>query len=338
MSASATKKRSGSLSTLILLCIAAATLFGIVQRLRTLRQGAAPPAREPESGVAAAAPGSSPPNPALPPPPPVEELNLDDGAPRLAEDTGRKPLPASAPERTERTARKIPPSGLERGSTCTLRLRSGKKIKGILETVAQDRVVVRDKYGVMAYSVREIEPADLATYFPGRFDPPPDTPPAKPTATPTADRTAGTTEPTAVAPSPPATARPGPAATRPDGSFRYDTTPRKTPENLLPLLKAFGQWLEMQHRRVGGKIADKIHAKQQGDRVVLYLRMNPLFSQQDRNVRFGTAEGIVKFWAERCLGAKKIRDLSQAHVVLVDPEGRIVGGSKPENGAAVWVR
>jgi hypothetical protein len=112
--------------------------------------------------------------------------------------------------------------------------------------------------------------------------------------------------------------------------------PAPTPEGIRPALAAFGEWLKVQHRRVGGRIATRIYAKDSKGNAVLYLVMDPSFLAQDYDVRHRTAVGIQQFWAFRCQGMG-VSDLSAAHLVMVNVQGRIVGGSRPEDPADIWV-
>jgi hypothetical protein len=120
------------------------------------------------------------------------------------------------------------------------------------------------------------------------------------------------------------------------GKPAYDVRPAPTPEGIRPALAAFGEWLKVQHRRVGGRIATRIYAKDSKGNAVLYLVMDPSFLAQDYDVRHRTAVGIQQFWAFRCQGMG-VSDLSAAHLVMVNVQGRIVGGSRPEDPADIWV-
>ncbi|MCF7854007.1 MAG: hypothetical protein K9N51_04350 [Candidatus Pacebacteria bacterium] len=119
--------------------------------------------------------------------------------------------------------------------------------------------------------------------------------------------------------------------------IRFQPEPRTSSTELKPVVRAFGGWLNYQHRRMGGKIADSAYAKEQGRNAVLYLVMDPLFLAQDYDVRFQTAEAIWQFWAFRCQAENVISTTDQAFVVMLQKDGRIVGGSKPETGEDVWV-
>jgi hypothetical protein len=125
-------------------------------------------------------------------------------------------------------------------------------------------------------------------------------------------------------------------AYNPATPVKYDPTPAPTPERLTGVVKEFGGWMTYQHRRVGGKIADKVYAKQQGLASVMYLVVNPLFLKQSYDLRFQLAEGLQKFWAFRCEGAG-ICGVPDAHLVLLDPNGRMIGGSTPDDSSDVWV-
>ena len=117
---------------------------------------------------------------------------------------------------------------------------------------------------------------------------------------------------------------------------KYDVRRAPTPAGIKPVLRAFAEWLKTQHRRVGGRIGIRLYAKEQSGNVVLYLVMDPTFLAQDYDLRHRMAVGIQQFWAFRCQGMG-VADLNSAHLVLVSPEGRVVGGSRPDDPADVWV-
>ena len=120
------------------------------------------------------------------------------------------------------------------------------------------------------------------------------------------------------------------------GKPTYDVRRAPTPEEIKPALRAFAEWLKTQHRRVGGRIGTRLYAKKQSGNVVLYLVMDPTFLAQEYDLRHRMAVGIQQFWAFRCQGMG-VADLSSAHLVMVSPKGRVVGGSRPDDPADVWV-
>ncbi|MFW5893538.1 MAG: hypothetical protein ACOCUY_00185 [Verrucomicrobiota bacterium] len=118
----------------------------------------------------------------------------------------------------------------------------------------------------------------------------------------------------------------------------YAPAPESTPEEMRPAVQAFSEWLEMQHRRVGGKIADRVSADRQGGRAVLYLTVDPDFLEQERGLRMQIAEGVWRYWAERATAACLARRLGAAHVVFLDSDSEIIGGSKPSSASTVWMQ
>jgi hypothetical protein len=130
---------------------------------------------------------------------------------------------------------------------------------------------------------------------------------------------------------------PAPARVTAAAAIRYDPAPAKTPEPLRAAITAFGQWLNVQHRRVGGRIGQRIYAKQQGHAAVLYMVVDPSFTEQTYDIRYQIAEGIWQFWGLRCETAGNVRDPRDAHLVMIDDKGRILGGSTPDDGARIWV-
>lgn len=224
------------------------------------------------------------------------------------------------------------------GDRFRLTLIRGDQVRGTIEKLEPGRVTMRLEHGTMTYPVHVISPPDVLKLFPtiaaryqalaelrGEDKPLPD---------PEAVQPVGPA--TAALPPPPETAT-APVPVEPTGPFQYDPTPGPTPEELKPTLAAFGEWLKNQHRRVGGRIADTIYARRQAGRAILYLRMDPLFLDQDYSIRYQTAEGMQIFWGLRC-ESNGVARANRAHVVLLDQSNRIVGGSRLDDPAVIWLR
>lgn len=286
-----------------------------------------------------------------PPPPPVATV-ASSPEPEAAEPA--PPARSELEERYEAIFRRIlaelPQPNV--GDACEFTLLQGERVQGTIAKLEAGRITLRMEYGTMTYPVHVIEPRDTLRLFPtiaARYralaelrqqnQPPQSAPPAPVTAISLAPPTVSATTPTALTtPVPPPPAAPPPPAPTVSRTqvFRYDPTPGPTPEELKPTLAAFGDWLVSQHRRVGGRIADRIFARQQADRAVLYLQLDPLFLSQDYSIRFQTAEGIQLFWGLRCESSGVARS-DHAHVVLLDQAGNIVGGSRLEDPAVIWL-
>ena len=122
------------------------------------------------------------------------------------------------------------------------------------------------------------------------------------------------------------------------GPLKYDPSPNPTPEYLKAPLKTFVQWVEMQQRKMHGKIANKVYAKQQGDKVVLYLQPSKLFRAQDYDVRYSVTNGMWQIWGFKCIDAGVAYSPEDAHIVLVDEKNKIIGGSTIKDSSAIWVK
>jgi hypothetical protein len=122
------------------------------------------------------------------------------------------------------------------------------------------------------------------------------------------------------------------------GPLKYDPTPNPTPEYLKAPLKTFVQWVEMQQRKMHGKIANKVYAKQQGDKVVLYLQPSKLFRAQDYDIRYSVTNGMWQIWGFKCIDAGVVYSPEDAHIVLVDEKNKIIGGSTIKDSSAIWVK
>ncbi|OGV74072.1 MAG: hypothetical protein A3K19_04565 [Lentisphaerae bacterium RIFOXYB12_FULL_65_16] len=114
-------------------------------------------------------------------------------------------------------------------------------------------------------------------------------------------------------------------------------TPAPTPDDLKPAVAAFGQWLEYQHRRLGARVGEKVFAKREDGRVVLYLDVSGAFLAQHYDLRFQIAEGLWQFWAFRCQAFGVVVSPERAFIVLLASGDRIVGGSTAEVAANIWI-
>ena len=121
-------------------------------------------------------------------------------------------------------------------------------------------------------------------------------------------------------------------------TFSYNPEAQATPKRLKKPLASFAEWVQVQQRRVGGRLGEKIYAKQQGRNVVLYMETSKLFRQQSYDVRFTVAEGMWQIWGFKCIDHGVTRTPNQAHIVLVDKKGRIIGGSSKDDASNVWVK
>lgn len=132
----------------------------------------------------------------------------------------------------------------------------------------------------------------------------------------------------------------GSAMPSPQGSanFAYEPESQPTPDRLKKPLAAFGEWIKVQQRRVGGKMGEKIYAKQQGRNVVLYMETSNLFRKQDYDTRFTCAEGMWQIWGFKCLDYGVARATSQTHIVLLDNNNKIIGGSTKDDSSNIWVK
>jgi len=246
----------------------------------------------------------------------------------------------------------------EKGRVYHVRLRAGGEIVGRLEKFAAGRITLRTQHGTLVMPIHRVSRQDTLSLFPREAarqmamrdvqkrvnrlveskieaaeavaEQPVVTPAVLPDApvVPAEDgvETAEETQ------EPPPVLR---VATR-VGRPKYDVRRAPTPAGIKPVLQAFAEWLKTQHRRVGGRVGIRLYAKEQNGNVVLYLVMAPTFLAQDYDLRHRMAVGIQQFWAFRCQGMG-VADLNSAHLVMVSPEGRVVGGSRPDDPADVWV-
>jgi hypothetical protein len=268
-------------------------------------------------------------------------------------------------------ARLKPP---EIGKQYTFRLSKGGSVSGVLESLSPGAVSVRMEYGAITYPIHRIHESSQALLFPQRAakmaalrelnrvrleaeraearklaDAQ-----AKAAAAAARDReqavAAARAEQSLPQTQPPApeiqpTVQLPPSPARPDisglpparGDLNYDPSPGTTPDHLKGPLTAFANWLQVQQRRMGGKLANKVYAKQPDrGRIVLYLQMHENFMVQDYDWRFQISEGMWRIWALRGVDSGLINGPNHGHVVLLGSDGRIIGGSSPEDGSNVW--
>lgn len=237
------------------------------------------------------------------------------------------------------------------GNNYKIKLRDRNIVEGQLSAVSPGKVVLKVPFGTMTYPVHRIDPSCYPFLFPeqiakrlalkdlqAQLTPPEPEPVAPKPITAARPAAPARPKPTETAPPPPLP-KPDPLP-MPDpvvaARFAYDTAPEPTPDHLQSKVQEFGMWLRQQHRRLGGKLANKIYAKQHGYRVVLYIDMHQNFLVQDYDLRHQLAESIWKLWSFRCLSGGKVANVEDSHICLLT-NGKQIGGSTPEDGAAIWV-
>jgi len=119
--------------------------------------------------------------------------------------------------------------------------------------------------------------------------------------------------------------------------FKFEVEAQPTPERLKKPLVAFADWVKVQQRRIGGRLGEKIYAKQQGRNVVLYMQTSKLFRKQSYDVRFSVVEGMWQVWGFKCIDYGAARAPNQAYIVLLDKKNRIIGGSAINDASDIWV-
>ncbi len=118
----------------------------------------------------------------------------------------------------------------------------------------------------------------------------------------------------------------------------YDPSYAKTPKILGKAVKSYGDWLTYQSNRAGGPIATKIYAKEHGDDIVLYMEMSKLFLAQKYSTRSLVCEQLWHMWSRKCREHGRVKSLDEAHIVLLDNKGKVVGGSRVNSPSDVWVK
>ena len=119
--------------------------------------------------------------------------------------------------------------------------------------------------------------------------------------------------------------------------LKYDPTYAKTPKKYHKPLIIFKGWLDVQAKRAGAPLASKIYAKDHDGRAVCYMVMRPFFTRQKKDVRETTAEMFWRQWSKNCKDVNRLHT-SQSHVVLLDANNNIIGGSKTTGSSKIWVK
>jgi hypothetical protein len=262
----------------------------------------------------------------------------------------------------------------ERGKEYTFRLTKGDSVTGVLEALSPGAVIVRLEYGPITYPIHRIHETSQTLLFPQRAAKVAalrelsrtrleksraearKVAEAEAKARATAERAAtllaaanqGSSKPPEPTVRPTTTVQTQTMPPRPDrvvtprlpparGDLTYDISPGKTADHLKPPLTGFANWLQVQQRRMGGKLCNKVYAKQPDrGRIVLYLKMHDNFLAQDYDWRFQISEGIWRIWTLRGVDSGLITGPNNGHVVLIDSNNRIIGGSTPDDGSKVW--
>ncbi len=125
--------------------------------------------------------------------------------------------------------------------------------------------------------------------------------------------------------------------TPPPIKVTYNPAFAPTPASCRQAIQSFGQWLNVQHRKIGGKIAETIYAKQHGRAVVLYVVSSADYREQSYDTRYGLLQSLWGFWGMRAQLCGNVSDVRNAHLVLLDNNNRIIGGSSAHDGSELWV-
>lgn len=291
--------------------------------------------------------------PPLPPPDPID----GQGIAKLDPDVGIPPPEPPRKTRLEMLYESLRAAYLDEfhapkaGQRYTIRLRDGRRVTGTLLEAKPGSLTVQLEYGSMVIPIHRVASTDYPRFFPERAA----SLAALHDLRDTQARIARTGQPSSSMHSPEAEATANPAideteagadtvpgTTDPDTSIAsekvtFQPIPRKSDDEFRPALTAFAQWLEYQHRRVGGRIATTVYAKRHNDAAVLYLVMAPQFLAQDYDLRFQLAEGLWQFWAFRCEAMGIARHAESAYIAMLDDQNEIIGGSRPDDAGSVWM-
>ena len=230
------------------------------------------------------------------------------------------------------------------GSVYTVRTRDGERLKARLIEVRPGRMVMETQYGRIGVPIDSLHPKEIKRFFPTREaksraleilafrEQRKNAKPETPTEGDSPEMASATPEPNNF----PVPNRPPPRSS--NSTVRFDPTPEESDSSLLPLVQAFADWLEVQHRRIGGKVANKVFAHKQNGAAILYLVVDPQFLAQDYGMRFQFAESLWQFWGFRAHEFGAVSSPDNGYIVFLDSNRKPIGGSKPGNGSNVWMK
>ena len=121
---------------------------------------------------------------------------------------------------------------------------------------------------------------------------------------------------------------------------KYDTTKIKIPEEFKTLMVEYATWIHKRSKYAGAPITSGLYVNRFMKDIVLYIEVSRAFSVQNKAIRISTTEGLWKKWEKDLTDFNLIRSSKNAHLVLIDEKGRIVGGTNiryPGNFDKIWV-
>lgn len=231
------------------------------------------------------------------------------------------------------------------GTIYTVRTRNRERLKGRLIEIRPGRLILETQYGRLGIPIDSLHPDEVKRFFPSReaknraleilaFR---DQRKNANTVNPTGEE--GASDVASAAPEPDLSSVPSQRPSRSSSSsVKFDPAAEKSDPSLLPLVQAFADWLEVQHRRIGGKVADKVFAHHQNGAVILYLILNPHFMAQSYETRYQFAESLWQFWGFRAREFGVVSSPDDAYIVFLDSNRKPVGGSRPDSGSKVWMK
>jgi hypothetical protein len=219
----------------------------------------------------------------------------------------------------------------EIGKVYAVYLKDGKEDCGELLEAEDGRILLKLEYGKVGYPIHVVSPRSYPELFPKQA--------AKMLAMRDFQEALKARKADNASAGPDDSTAGGAAvASAPGGRCVYDPSFAPSPENLRDTVNEFGVWIKAQQRRMGGAVAEKIYAKNHGQHAVLYLQASKKFQAQSYDFRFTVTEALWNIWAFRCLDFGRVADLNQAHIVLLGPDQKIIGGSTAEDSASIWVK
>ncbi len=101
--------------------------------------------------------------------------------------------------------------------------------------------------------------------------------------------------------------------------------PAKTPDELMPALKALAAWLELQQSRQG-RIVSHMRASRNGNDVILHVTMTEDFRSLADDLQRQILEALSHQWAMRCGDQRVVSNRRFASLEVLSHDGRIIGG------------
>ncbi len=229
------------------------------------------------------------------------------------------------------------------GRTYRVPLRSGGVAEGLLKSFENGKIVIELAKGVVGIPIHNVDPSAYTTLFPQRI--------ARIAAMElmsarirsagsksagVANKAAGAaiSEEEAVKASKEIVGQ----MVKSRAEIKYAPSAKDETDALSAPAQVFTNWMKFQESAMGLRFTEGMRAFQDKGHSILFVRVGSSFEKLGYERRFTVVESMVAFWAMRCLDAGSVDTAANAHVVLLNTAGIVVGGSTERSGLDIWVK